>query len=244
MIGEEVVRSSYTSYTTNKENEVERKEKDVFARKISLLQIRKQLLEKHERMGLIRDYPDSHFEQLTEEEIKSTLQQLNEGYGPTSTLEELRLKLTAISRRRHFKVWHDHSDVSGHSHFLVLISAVYDPAFYLTSKELENRGIFIDVQTFVEAPEVHILGRSTSSLQDQMMFSECRKQCISELDKKLTTKAGTPITDVLRYFHGDGPAHKFEAGNKIGGNYPCVGCQAKSSCFDDFTHCFCAIILH
>ena len=120
----------------------------------------------------------------------------------------------------------------------MLISAVYDPAFYLTSKELENRGIFIDVQTFVEAPEVHILGRSTSSLQDQMMFSECRKQCISELDKKLTTKAGTPITDVLRYFHGDGPAHKFEAGNKIGGNYPCVGYQAKSSCFDDFTHCF------
>ena len=48
-IGEEVVRSSYTSYTTNKENEVERKEKDVFARKISMLHIRKRLLEKHER---------------------------------------------------------------------------------------------------------------------------------------------------------------------------------------------------
>jgi len=85
-----------------------------------MLHIRKRLLEKHEQMGLIRDYPDSHFTQLTEEEIKTTLQQLNESYDPTCTIEELQQKSITISRR-HFKVWHDHSDVSGHSHFLVLI---------------------------------------------------------------------------------------------------------------------------
>ena len=55
--GEEVIKT-YTSYTTNKENEIEAKQKHVFARKISLSHIRKELC-KHEHMGLIRDNPDS-----------------------------------------------------------------------------------------------------------------------------------------------------------------------------------------
>ena len=118
------------------------------------------------------------------------------------------------------------------------MSAVYDPAFYLTPTELHDKGVSIDIQTIVEEPEIHILARSTSSLQDQQMFSECRRQCISQLDQKLRTKTGTPITDILRFFHGDGPAQQFEAGNKVGGYYPCVGCDAKSSCFDDLAYCF------
>ena len=32
--------------------------------------------------------------------------------------------------------------------------------------------------------------------------------------------------DVLRYYHGDGPARQFEAGNNIGGDYLCTGCGA------------------
>lgn len=180
-----------------------------------MLHIQKRLVEKHERMGLIRDYPDSHFTQLTEEEIKTTLQQLNESYDPTCTIEELQQKVITISRR-HFKVWHDHSDVSGHSHFLVLISAVYDPEFYFTSEELESKGISIDVQTFVEEPEVHILGQSTSSLQDQLTFSECRRECISELHQKLTTKAGTLITN-YGIFMGMGLLTSLRQGTRLGG---------------------------
>ena len=32
-------------------------------------------------------------------------------------------------------MWHDHSTVGGHSHFLVLMSLVYDPLVYLTTEE-------------------------------------------------------------------------------------------------------------
>eukprot|EP00731_Ephydatia_muelleri_P005769 Em0003g17a len=35
---------------------------------------------------------------------------------------------------------------------------------------------------------------------------------------------GNPITDILRFFYGDGPAQQYEAGNSIGGIYPCVRC--------------------
>ena len=78
---------------------------------------------------------------------------------------------------------HDHSDISGHSHFLVLVSTVYDPAFYLTPAELVNKVISLDILTVVEEPEIHILAQSTSSIQDQQILSECRKECIDKLDK-------------------------------------------------------------
>ena len=39
-------------------------------------------------------------------------------------------------------------------------------------------------------------------------------------------------------FHGDGPAQQIEAGSKIGGNHPCVGCTAHSSMFSDLAHTF------
>lgn len=51
------------------------------------------------------------------------------------------------------------------------------------------------------------------------------------------TVAGTPVVDILRFFHGDGPAQQYEAGHKIGGKYSCVGCGALTSRFDDFAYC-------
>jgi hypothetical protein len=107
------------------------------------------------------------------------------------TESQLRDKLVKKSRQRHLNVWHDHSDISGHSHFLVLASAVYDPAFYLTPTELDNKGISLDIQTVVEEPEIHILARSASSLQAQQMFSQCRKECVNNSDQDLNTQQGT-----------------------------------------------------
>jgi hypothetical protein len=38
---------------------------------------------------------------------------------------------------------------------------------------------------------------------------------------------GVQVNDVMRFFHGDGPAQQFEAGNSVGGNYCCVGCGVR-----------------
>lgn len=54
----------------------------------------------------------------------------------------------------------------------------------------------------------------------------------------ISTNDGVIIRDIVRYFHGDGPAQQFEAGNKIGDNYPCVGCEAHASRFDDLAYSF------
>ena len=40
----------------------------------------------------------------------------------------------------------------------------------------------------------------------------------------------------MRYFYGDHPASQFEAGQSMGGNFPCTGCDAKATMFRDITH--------
>lgn len=132
-------------------------------------------------------------------------------------------------------MWHEHSEIG---HILVLVAAVYDPAFYYTPQEMLQKGENIDVQTFVEDPEIYILGRSSSSLHDQMQYIECRRECLASPAEGLLTKTGIPVHDIMRFFHGDGPAMQFEAANKIGGYYCCVGCDAHSSRFDDLPYCF------
>ncbi len=66
---------------------------------------------------------------------------------------------------------------------------------YVTDEEI---GEDIDVQSTVETPEVHIVGRSSSSVEDQSLFSACRNECISKLDTPLHLSNGVEVTDVLR----------------------------------------------
>ena len=203
-----VVPTSVSSFKYTNSNsdhdEVVEINSTVYARKIPLRSIRKKLLEKHEKLGLIR----------------SSEQPPDPSTSPT----------------RYLKIWHDHSSIAGHGHFLVLVSVIYDTAFYLTQEEVKDRNI--DVQSTIETPEIHILGRSSSSISDQSSFSDIRNQCICELDTPLCLNNGMKVMDTLRFFHGDGPAQQFEAGNSISGNYCCVGCGVKSSRIDDIAYAF------
>ena len=52
-------------------------------------------------------------------------------------------------------MWHDHSEIAGHSHQTVSVSVVYNSAFCYTA-ELEARGIRTDIETVVEQPELHL----------------------------------------------------------------------------------------
>ena len=142
------------------------------------------------------------------------------------------------SLSRYLKVWHDHSSVAGHGHLLVLVSAVYDTSFYLTQEEATQLGVNIDIQSTVETPKIHILGRSSSSLDDQSLFSSSRIECISRLSSPLQLNSGIKVYDILRFFHGDGPAQQFESGNSVGGIYCCVGCGVHWDRIDDIAYAY------
>ncbi len=161
--------------------------------------IRKSILEKHEELGIMKNHTDSYFDSLTREEVILKLSKWNEDTSSSTTLEELKSKLRTISRTRQFKFWHDHSEIAGHSHFLTLVSTVYDSAFYYTPEEMKQKGVDIDIQTIVETPELHILARSGSSLHDQRMFNECRRQSLAKFSSTIYTKEGIPIKDNIRF---------------------------------------------
>ncbi len=240
LTGREVVETTCSRYKVNKDDHSITETTTTFcARKIELLDIRKKMLSKHEKMGIIRNCSDEYFDSLSDVMVKSRLKELGEVVDPDMSVSDGLNHLKHISRQRFLKVWHDHSTIAGHSHLLVLVSGIYDPAFYLTTEEmLHMTGRSIDVQTVVETPEIHILGRSSSSLCDQRMFLECRKECLVKLTDQLTTSAGVEFHDVMRFFHGDGPAQQFEAGHTIGGNYCCVGCGVKSNRMDDIAYSY------
>ena len=46
------------------------------------------------------------------------------------------------------------------------------------------------------------------------------------------------IFDILRFFHGDGPAQQFEAGNSVGGLYCCVGCGVNWDRISDIAYAY------
>ena len=48
---------------------------------------------------------------------------------------ELSSKLKQLERTRHLMFWHDCSTISNHSHFLVMVGTMYDPAVHYTNQE-------------------------------------------------------------------------------------------------------------
>ena len=79
----------------------------------------------------------------------------------------------------------------------MLVAIVYDPAFYYTPQEMHEKGENIDVPTVVEDSELNFLGRSSSSLCDQLQYIKCRRECLLGLHEGLLTNAGILVHDVL-----------------------------------------------
>ena len=145
----------------------------ISSRKIPQQQIRKKLLDKHEKLGIICNDSDEYFANLTQEEIKICLNELK---IPHKDSCDLRQQLKEACRTRYLKVWHDHSSIAAHGYLLVLVSVIYDPAFYYTTDEMKTlKGVDIDVPATIEKPEVHIFARSSSSTEDQLLFVETRR---------------------------------------------------------------------
>lgn len=196
------------------------------------------MLREQEHAGIVR--ANAKAEVLGRDDIELALFNRKIDFDPNATLDEKRQLLSLYSRRRHIKVWHDHGKIAGHGHFLVLVlvSGIYDPAFYYTEQELQEMGMNVDVVNVVERPEIHIIARSGSADCDQMAYSESRVECLLEIDSSIKTQSSQPITDIVRFFHGDHPAQQFEAGNARGGIYPCVTCSTHRRLFDDLSYVY------
>ena len=200
----------------------------VNGRKIPLLEIRKALLEEHEKEGLVRDHSDAHYNCMSVDDIKSRLRELGE-LKIDGLREELLKVLKLHECTRHLMIWSDHSSIMNHGHLLLTVNAIYDPAFYYTSEELHGK----NVQELVEKPHIYIMARCRDTIEDQLLYSETRLEDIYELGNQLLSSQKVSIRDICRFFHGDHPSQEVESGEQIGGGFGCCGCTGASASYID-----------
>lgn len=210
----------------------------VTSRLIPLTDICQKLLHKHIELGLVHCSDFNPYATCTSgEELAAYLQSVNALTDSEMDREQMKALALSCLTTKYLKMWHDHSEIAGHSHLLASVSGVYNSAFYYTAEELEARGVHIDAETVVEQPELHILARSGSSDVEQSAFNSERLKCVKQLSHPLVGPNNTATSDVLCFFHGDKPAQQFEAGNNRG-HYPCVTCEAPADRFNDLSFCY------
>ena len=152
-LGEIIAPKSYQKLTLDSNGTLKKECFTVSGRKIPLVEIRKNLLDEHEKLGLVRDHSEAHYEAMTYEELETRLKEIGEfKEKPDSgmTRKELATSLKQWERTRHLMICSDHSSVINHGHILLTVNTIYDPALYYTLQELEGK----DVQEMVEKPQI------------------------------------------------------------------------------------------
>ena len=197
----------------------------VEGRKISLTELRERFIKLHHKY--MRLNPDSYFCSENIAVIKERLFKLNE-YDNLDSEDDMIQKLKRLERTRYIQLWHDASVVINHGHILYDVNIIYDPAAFYTEEEMGIEGI----QEIVEKPEVYLVGRCRAN-DEQLAYSETRLECLLELSQPTKVNGEIVVEDVMRFFHGDGPASQIEAGHQKGGNYFCVSCPIHAGCTTD-----------
>ena len=192
-------------------------------RKHQLSLIREKMNKKQEEY--FRIFSDNQLNNMTNFDLIEETKRIDEYDKFTSSNNELKSKLKLHRRRRFLQFWQDGSTIFNHGHILIMVNAVYDKALYTTDDEYYLKlGCHKNVQVEVEKTELYLIARFTSNDQ-QMLYTDTRNK-----DHQMTrypTKISGEIYlhDIIRFFHGDGPACQLEAGQQKGGDSPCWTCS-------------------
>ena len=112
---------------------------------------------------------------------------------------------------------------------MVTINSCSDKNIQYTREEYkEKTGIDIKVQADIEKTQIHILTKTSSSIEDQLLHSTTRLECIKGLHIELQISNGQKIIDNLRFLHGDDPSAQKVGKQKEGNNF-CPICPIKAT---------------
>ena len=132
---------------------------------------------------------DEEFSNMELSEVQQKLTNLGEFSDNSETLEELLIKLKKMERTRYFAFWHDGSTIGNHSHLLITVNVLYDPASFLSDEEYYLKYKNINVQATIEEPQLYLLARCPSNEQ-QILYSEER---ITDLFKMKMSQSNVPM---------------------------------------------------
>ena len=134
-----------------------------------------------------------------------------------------------MKRTRYFAFWDDGSTTGNHSHLLITVNVLYDPASFLSDEEYYLKyKKNINIQATTEKSQLYLLARCPSNDQ-QILYSEERVTDLLKMQKPIQCLNGVMINDVARFFKGDSPALQFEAGQQKRGNFFCTSCSIHSN---------------
>ena len=134
--------------------------------------------------------------------------------------------------------WDDGSTLANHSRILMTLSAMYDPAVYVTDQQyFKKHKESLNVQAEVEKPYLYLMGRCPTNDQ-QILYIEEGIKDIHDKAEKIVSPSGIPYQDVMRLFKEDSPARQFEAGQQKDGNYDCTASSVHSNLISSLTQTF------
>lgn len=157
-IGEEVAPKFYKTNFINSDGDLQEKTEKIYGRKIPLKTIISNEVNRLEKGGVVRH---SDYEKMTQEQFKHFCTkilepELAEHHNGKDTIQQK-------EKEWKLKMWHDHSDILNHSYVSFMTCFLYDPINFLTDEEYAERfpeKKKIDVQSFVERPQLYIFGLS------------------------------------------------------------------------------------
>ena len=119
--------------------------------------------------------------------------------------------------------WHDGFSIFNHSHLMIMVACMFDPAVYLTGQEYFNLyGKHINIPSVIETPYLYILARCRSDGSQLLYSSECLDDILNLKDD--VEHNGKKVHDIAQIFEGDYPACQLEAGHQKNGDYFCWQC--------------------
>ena len=137
-----------------KDGGVERVQLTITGRKFPLLEIRKQLLAKHEKY--MRLNTDTEIESMTFNDLQTLSLLYHHDVPPETDMDDLRHATKRFQRSRSLVLWHDHGTVLHLGCILITVHVAYDPALFYTQEEYEVRtGCTSSIQSLVETPTVY-----------------------------------------------------------------------------------------
>ena len=142
------------------DGKIEDEEFDAQGKRISLPEINKNLLEKHN--NYLRIQNDQYYNNITQVEVTGELKRINKYADNFNNIsfDDLCLKLKKFQRARHLCIWHDGSSISNHVHLMIMVNVIYDPdIFYTDDKYLNMFKEKVNIQTEVEKPVMYLLAR-------------------------------------------------------------------------------------
>lgn len=94
---------------------------------------------------------------MTEEQVEQFCKLMSE----PGDIENARDPLHQKEKEWMLKMWHDHSDILNHSYVSFMSCFLYDPINFLTDEKK------IDVQSFIERPQLYIFGLSGKTMNNK-----------------------------------------------------------------------------